>query len=193
MDENREKIRDKGNIADSVQYEFAIISQEDQSRSKINMSLEISFIMSLRKMMNNGLSAMVLILFVFLFIQFLLGMYINLFISIPVMSSLFMMGHGSYGGFPIVMAHMFLGILIGLISLGILFPSIRTGSSRILLSSIGLFLSVLLAGIDGLFFLFDGENNINSYLMSAGFILSLLFAVLLLIYIYQPAPQTAGK
>lgn len=137
--------------------------------------------MFLRKMMSNGLQAMLLILFVFLFIQFLLGMYINLFISIPVMS------------LPIVMAHMFLGILIGLISLGILFLSIRTGSLRILLSSIGLFLSVLLAGIDGLFFLFDGENNINSYLMSTGFILSMLFAVLLLIYVYQPAPQTAGK
>ena len=143
--------------------------------------------------MHNGLSAMLLILFAFLFLQFLLGMYINLFISIPVKSPFFMMGYGPYGGFSIVMAHMFLGILIGLASLGILFLSIGAGSLRILLSSIGLFLSILLAGIDGLFFLFDGENNINSYLMSAGFILSMLFAVMLLIYIYQPAPQTAGK
>jgi hypothetical protein len=34
-----EKIRDKENIPDGVQYEFAIISQEDQSRAKINMLL----------------------------------------------------------------------------------------------------------------------------------------------------------
>ncbi|MCL4335194.1 MAG: hypothetical protein M1402_03765 [Candidatus Thermoplasmatota archaeon] len=146
--------------------------------------------MSMRRMMADGLSAMVIILFVFLFIQFLLGMYINLFVSIPVMSPFFMMGYGPYGGFPIVMAHMFLGILIGLVSLGILFLSIGTGSLRTLLSAIGLFLSVLLAGIDGLLFLFNGQNNINSFLMSTGFILSLLFAVLLLIYVFKSTNQT---
>ncbi len=145
---------------------------------------------SMRRMMADGLSAMVIILFVFLFIQFLLGMYINLFVSIPVMSPFFMMGYGPYGGFPIVMAHMFLGILIGLVSLGILFLSIGTGSLRTLLSAIGLFLSVLLAGIDGLLFLFNGQNNINSFLMSTGFILSLLFAVLLLIYVFKSTNQT---
>lgn len=146
--------------------------------------------MSMRRMMADGLSAMVIILFVFLFIQFLLGMYINLFVSIPVMSPFFMMGYGPYGGFPIVMAHMFLGILIGLVSLGILFLSIGTGSLRTLLSAIGLFLSVLLAGIDGLLFLFNGQNNINSFLMSTGFILSLLFAVLLIIYVFKSTNQT---
>lgn len=135
--------------------------------------------------MANGLSAMLAILFVFLFIQFFLGMYINLFVSIPIIPSFFMMGYGPYGGFPIVMAHMFLGILIGFISLGILFLSIGTGQGKMLIIAIGLFLSVLLAGIDGLFFLFDGQNNINSYMMSTGFILSMFFAILLLIYIGQ--------
>lgn len=141
--------------------------------------------MPMRKMMANGLSAMLAILFVFLFIQFFLGMYINLFVSIPIIPSFFMMGYGPYGGFPIVMAHMFLGILIGFISLGILFLSIGTGQGKMLIIAIGLFLSVLLAGIDGLFFLFDGQNNINSYMMSTGFILSMFFAILLLIYIGQ--------
>lgn len=145
--------------------------------------------MPMKKMMATGLPAMLVILFVFLFIQFLLGMYINLFVSIPIMPSFFMMKYGSYGGFPIVMAHMFIGILIGLISLGILFLSVGTGCAKILFTAIGLFLSVLLAGIDGLFFLFDGQNNINSYLMSTGFILAMSFAILLLIYIYQPISQ----
>lgn len=143
--------------------------------------------MPMKRMMDSGLTAMLVILFLFLVIQFLLGMYINLFVSIPPRSPLFMMGYGPYDGFPIVMAHMFLGILIGLLSIGILFLSLHSGDVKTLLSAIGLFLSVLLAGIDGLFFLFDGQNNINSYLMSTGFILALFFGVLLLIYIYKPA------
>ncbi|MCL4314357.1 MAG: hypothetical protein M1454_01325 [Candidatus Thermoplasmatota archaeon] len=133
-------------------------------------------------MSEDGLSAMLILLFLFLFIQFLLGMYINLFVSIPVMPAFSMMGYGPYGGFPIVMAHMFLGIIIGLISLGILFLSIGTGRNKTLISATGLFLSVLFAGVNGLFFLFGGQNNVNSFLMATGFILSLLFAVLLLIY-----------
>jgi hypothetical protein len=81
---------------------------------------------------------------------------------------------------------MFLGILIGLISIGILFLSIESGEKKILASAIGLFLSVLIAGIDGLFFLFDGQNNINSYLMATGFILAMLFSFILLLFVYQP-------
>jgi hypothetical protein len=146
--------------------------------------------MPMKKMMSSGMTAMLAVFFFFLFLQFLLGMYINLFVVIPVMSPSFMMGYGPYGGFPIVMAHMFLGILIGFISLGILFLSIGSGKRNVLISALGLFLSVLLAGIDGLFFLFDGQNNINSYLMSTGFILAMFFAILLLTYTYQMNPRT---
>ena len=141
---------------------------------------------AMKKMMTNGLTSMLFILFLLLFIQFFLGMYINLFVVIPVMSTFMMMGYGPYGGFPIVMAHMFIGILIGLLSIGILFISAGTGERKILMSALGLFFSVLIAGIDGLFFLFDGQNNINSYLMSTGFIFAMLFAILLLVFIMQP-------
>ena len=149
--------------------------------------------MPMRKMMSSGLPNMIIVLFLFLFIQFLLGMYINLFVTIPAISSFFMMGYGPYGGFPLVMAHMFLGILIGLISLGILFLSIGTGQRNMLISATGLFLSVLLAGIDGLFFLFDGQNNINSYLMSTGFILAIFFSILLLVYTFQSNSNVTGR
>ena len=149
--------------------------------------------MPMKKMMTNGLPSMVIMLFLFLFIQFLLGMYINLFVSIPAASPFFMMGYGPYGGFPIVMVHMFLGILIGLISIGILFLSIGSGQKKILASAIGLFLSILIAGIDGLFFLFDGQNNINSYLMATGFILAMLFSFILLLFVYQPDFKTERR
>ena len=158
-----------------------------------NMKILYSSMMPMKKMMNHGLPAMVTLLFLFLFIQFLLGMYINLFVAIPVMSQFFMMGYGPYSGFQIVMVHMFLGILIGFISLGILFLSAGTGQRNILMGAIGLFLSILLAGIDGLFFLFDGQNNVNSYLMSTGFILAIFFSILLLLYVYGPNSQFSSK
>lgn len=136
-----------------------------------------------RRMMRGGFLSMLFALLFFMIVQFLLGMYINLYVTIPAMNGFSMMGFEPlYGGFPVVMAHMFLGILIGLTSIGIMILSVGTGSRRIMLGSAGLFLSVLLAGIDGLFFLFDGQNNLNSYLMSTGFILAMLFSVLLLIY-----------
>ncbi|MGC8505643.1 MAG: hypothetical protein ACP5NK_02915 [Thermoplasmata archaeon] len=136
-----------------------------------------------KRMMRSGFLPMLFALLFFLVVQFLLGMYINLYVTIPAMYGFSMMGFEPlYSGFPIVMAHMFLGILIGLTSIGILILSVGTGSRRIMLGSAGLFLSVLLAGIDGLFFLFDGQNNLNSYLMSTGFILAMLFSILLLIY-----------
>ncbi len=149
--------------------------------------------MPMKKMMTNGLPSMVIMLFLFLFIQFLLGMYINLFVTIPAVSPFLMMGYGPYGGFPVVMVHMFLGILIGLISIGILFLSIGSGQKKILASAIGLFLSILIAGIDGLFFLFDGQNNINSYLMATGFILAMLFSFILLLFVYQPDFKTERR
>jgi hypothetical protein len=46
--------------------------------------------------------------------------------------------------------------------------------------SISLLLSIILAGVNGLFFVFDGQNNINSYLMSIGFILAVIFDVMIM-------------
>ncbi|MCL4451992.1 MAG: hypothetical protein M1327_05155 [Candidatus Thermoplasmatota archaeon] len=157
------------------------------------MSSHYYSMIHMKKMMTTGLSSMLIMLLLFLFIQFFLGMYINLFVTIPVTQPFLMMAYEPYGGFPIVMVHMFLGILIGLVSIGILFLSIRTGGPKLLVAAISLFLSVLLAGIDGLFFLFDGQNNINSYLMSTGFILAMLFSILLLLFIYQPISQAEGR
>lgn len=118
-----------------------------------------------------------------LIIQFLLGMCINLFVTIPIVNGFSMAGfRPTYSGFPVVMIHMFLGMLIGLTSIGILVLSIFHGSSKILIASAALFLSVLMAGINGLFFLFYGQNNLNSYLMSTGFILAVLFSMLLLTF-----------
>ncbi|MEM0157073.1 MAG: hypothetical protein QXN26_03280 [Thermoplasmataceae archaeon] len=109
------------------------------------------------------------------------------------MSGFSMMGFMPlYSGFPMVMAHMFFGILIGLLSMGIIFLSIETKARRNIMVAVGLFLSVLLAGINCLFFLFACQHNLNSYLMSTGFILAIFFSVLLLIFA-GPGGLYSGK
>ncbi|MGC8516228.1 MAG: hypothetical protein ACP5OC_08890 [Thermoplasmata archaeon] len=118
----------------------------------------------------------------FLVIQFLVGMYVNLFVTLPhTLSFLGMMGFvGIYSGFAFVMVHMMLGILVGLTSIGILFASAFSGKFNKSILPILLLLSIILAGVNGLFFIFDGQNNINSYLMSMGFILAVIFDVMII-------------
>ncbi len=136
--------------------------------------------------MVKGLLSMLYAILFFLFIQFLLGMYVNLYVVIPPMQGFSMMGFMPlYSGFPLVMAHMFFGILIGLLSIGIIILSMETKVRRNIMAAAGLFFSVVLAGVNGLFFLFAGQHNLNSYLMSTGFILAILFSILLLIYAGQ--------
>ncbi len=117
--------------------------------------------------------------------QFLIGMYLNLFVSIPAAISFsgMMSLNVSYDGFGFVMFHMMLGMLIGFVSLGMLVMSFFNGHSPTTVISLALFLSVLLGGINGLLFLFGGQNNINSYFMSIGFILSIIFDMLLIMFV----------
>ena len=117
--------------------------------------------------------------------QFLIGMYLNLFVNIPaaISFSRMMSLSVSYDGFGFVMFHMMLGMLIAFVSLGMLVMSFFNGHSLTTVISLALFLSILLAGINGLLFLFGGQNNINSYLMSIGFILSIIFDMLLIMFV----------
>ena len=117
--------------------------------------------------------------------QFLIGMYLNLFVNIPaaISFSRMMSLSVSYDGFGFVMFHMMLGMLIAFVSLGMLVMSFFNGHSPTTVISLALFLSVLLGGINGLLFLFGGQNNINSYFMSIGFILSIIFDMLLIMFV----------
>ena len=105
-----------------------------------------------------------------------------LFVALPhSLSFLGMMGFmGVYSGFAFVMLHMMIGILVGLTSIGILFVSLFSGRFNMSILSLSLLLSIILAGVNGLFFVFDGQNNINSYLMSIGFILAVIFDVMII-------------
>lgn len=115
-----------------------------------------------------------------LFVQFLLGMWLNLFASFP--SSLFdqsgfggmmsnMMGFMLAGGMWVLMIHMMLGYALLIVSIvAFAFALGSKGQSLILLGALGL-VSVIIAGWGGLGFMFSGfQNDFFSYLMAIGFI-----------------------
>ncbi|MEM0280074.1 hypothetical protein [Metallosphaera sp.] len=116
-----------------------------------------------------------------LLIEFILGMWINLFVSLPpgtpnrppYQETGFMMGTflGSFGG--AVMAHFMLGVLIALVSFVIMILAFLLGDLKVMMTGVISFLFIVVAGISGLSFMMSGfTNNFYSFLMSVGFILA---------------------
>ncbi|MEM3214638.1 MAG: hypothetical protein QXH39_03245 [Conexivisphaerales archaeon] len=123
-----------------------------------------------------GITMILLELFLLL-IQYLIGMWINLFAVFPPLSSYgFMYGMmQAMFSVPELMIHMMVGILIGIISLIILVLFAVSGDY--VLSLLGAFasISIFMAGISGLEFVFSGfANNVFSYIMSLGFIFAVM-------------------
>ncbi len=120
---------------------------------------------------------LILLEFFLLIIQFVIGMWMNLFAVFPSFGHSFFM----YGimqvmfSVPELMVHMMLGILIGLVSLMIFFVFAMNDDNRLLLLSAVASISILTAGIGGLEFMFSGfTNNIFSFVMSLGFIFTIV-------------------
>ncbi len=116
---------------------------------------------------------LILLEFFLLIIQFVIGMWMNLFAIFPSFGSSFFM----YGmmqvmfSVPELMVHMMTGILIGLVSLMIFMIFAMGGDYRLSLLSAIASVSILTAGISGLEFMFSGfTNNVFSFTMSLGFI-----------------------
>ncbi len=137
---------------------------------------------------------MAVVMLLALLLQFLLGMWLNLFATFPqltgngfggMMGS--MMSFMFSGGMAVVMIHMMLGFVIVTLAVVLLAASAAVNSERkartVLLAAAGLS-SIIFAGILGLAFMFSGfQNNVYSYLMAVGFILAFMayFAELLLL------------
>ena len=120
---------------------------------------------------------LILLEFFLLSIQFIIGMWMNLFAVFPSFGHSFSM----YGmmqvmfSVPELMVHMMLGILIELVSLIIFFVFAMAGDYRLSTLSAVASISILAAGIGGLEFIFSGfANNIFSFIMSLGFIFTVV-------------------
>lgn len=115
--------------------------------------------------------------FLLLTIQFIIGIWMNLFAPFPSFGTSFFM----YGmmqvmfSVPELMVHMMNGILIGLVSL-MIFMLLATGNDyRLSLLGGAASFSILIAGISGIEFMFSGfTNNAFSFLMSLGFIFTVI-------------------
>jgi hypothetical protein len=131
----------------------------------------------------NKFGILIEFIIILLALQFLVGIYVNLFVIIPPMTfpSGMMMMFSS--GMPMVMLHMVVGIILGLLSIVIIFLSFNSGNKKVIYLSILALGFVIIAGFNGLEFLFNGQNNINSFFMATSFIIVIMseFAMLLLV------------
>ena len=137
---------------------------------------------------------LILLEFFFLIIQFIIGMWMNLFAVFPSFGNYFFM----YGmmrvmfSVPELMVHMMLGILIGLVSLIIFFVFAMEGDYGLSALSAVASASILTAGIGGLEFVFSGfTNNVFSFLMSLGFIFTVV-AYASILYMFSSSNRLTG-
>lgn len=115
----------------------------------------------------NRLKKLITLEGVLLFIQFWLGMEINLFVEIPAGAPLNFLGYSGGAG---ILAHIANGILILIVASLILIYSVRLTNSLFSKLSIVGIVFVVVAIIGGVFFIIMGLNNSFSMAMAMSFI-----------------------
>jgi hypothetical protein len=102
-------------------------------------------------------------------LQFILGMILNLFVGLP--------SNGSLTGIPPVYAAVLLGHIIvafALIAIGALLIVLgfQSKSKVAIVGSLIVLTGVAVAFAAGVIFLYDGQNNVYSFIMALGFLVS---------------------
>jgi len=114
-------------------------------------------------------------------LQFLLGMYVNLFVSLPMHTTASMGPMGSMSGMmgmagtsPVVMVHMLwgFGLAVGGFIVGV--GALAAGRAHLVEAAGVGFLAILVAGWAGLQFLMAGQHNAMSYTMAVGWLVAML-------------------
>jgi hypothetical protein len=121
---------------------------------------------------------------ILLVITFLLGMDINLYINLPTgnLSAAFWESPSTW----IIRFHMIVGTAILAIAILLLINSFKLKSNIKSQSLVG-FISVALAYLCGLAFLFLGTNDLFSYLMAVGFITAIISYVMIAVELKHKA------
>ena len=111
------------------------------------------------------------VMMVLLFIQFIMGIFINLYVPFPPLNSISHIGPSAFpSNYITVMFHMMLGFLILIVSFIMLLLSIKIQNTKLIISAVLSFIFVIIAGVSGFLFLFN-EYNIYSFLMATSFII----------------------
>lgn len=112
-------------------------------------------------------SMLIMIQFTLLLIEFIIGMAVNLYVSIPEpIKGSFFMSSGAIA----LLAHIGLGALVAILGVLIFFLALMQGNGRNILFTAFGFIFVVAAAISGLAFLFDGQNPAFSLFMAVFFI-----------------------
>lgn len=140
------------------------------------------------------LRLMVMIMAGSLAIQFVAGIYTNLFVAIPLQR---MHGHsqGLLSGIstmlpmiarrPDLLIHVVLGLLLALFAIATVIVAFKIGRSPATLWAVAGLLFILFAGYGGVTFLMDGQHNNDSFIMAVGWLASFL-AYIALIWVTAP-------
>lgn len=119
---------------------------------------------------NKGRTAPIVML-IALGVQYVIGIYVNLYVPVPHMSASGMGSmssmHAMGGAGPIFMAHMMLGIVIGIASLIVVALGASGGAGRVAWAAVGA-LGVVGGGVAGMAFLTGGQSNGASFAMAIG-------------------------
>ncbi len=112
-------------------------------------------------------SMLIMIQFTLLLIEFIIGMAVNLYVSIPEpIKGSFFMSSGAIA----LLAHIGLGALVAILGVLIFFLALMQGNGRNILFTAFGFIFVVAAAISGLAFLFYGQNPAFSLFMAVFFI-----------------------
>lgn len=119
----------------------------------------------------NTISMLIMLQFTLLIIEFLLGMYLNLFVTANFPIS---MSPSSMSTMLTILPHMAVGIILFIVSVAIVVMAARLKEQRIMTSSVLALIFILLSGLSGYLFAFNSGQDILSFTMAVGFLLTLV-------------------
>lgn len=139
------------------------------------------------------LRMIVMVLLALLTVQFLLGIYANLYVAFPTQGTTMMDGMNTVMSHVGLASHMVLGLVLAAVGCAAAVIAVRTGVAAVAWIAVAGLAALVGAGIAGMVFVMAGQANAASYVMAVGFLASFAsyFAELVVVP-RQPAVPRGG-
>ncbi len=125
------------------------------------------------------------VLMALLSIQFLLGTYLNLYVTIPAGGNL---GALDLGGLVVLILHIIVGILVVGTAGRLTYVASKAHDRRQTVLAAIAFVGMVFAFLAGADFTFSSQGNASSFLMAFGFFLGMICSALILAGAHMPSP-----
>ncbi len=129
------------------------------------------------------------VLMALLSIQFLLGTYLNLYVTIPAGGNL---GAMDLGGLVVLALHIILGIMVIGTAGRLTYVASKAHVGRQTALAAIAFIGMVLAFLAGADFTFSSQGNASSFLMAFGFFLGMICSALIVAAPHVPRPDAAA-